>query len=100
MLNSFQVVAVSTLTEAKTAFEEAHDEFMAIISDFHIRDGDGLELHSWIRQRSGIPFLLISGSIPALPERPGLGFLAKPFNQKALHDKLFTMLEENAFSAR
>ncbi len=57
----FQVCVATGVIEAKQILlSETVD---AVCSDFHMRDGTGLELLEWLRnRRNTIPFLLLSGT--------------------------------------
>jgi len=59
------------------------ESFDAVVSDLNMPDGDGVRLASWIRERSRIPLILISGYKDAyrrwLRDIPDVTFLHKPF---------------------
>lgn len=57
----FQVSTATGVAEAKQILMS--DDINAICSDFHMRDGTGLELLEWLRGKGNmIPFLLLSGT--------------------------------------
>lgn len=56
-----QVFMATGIAEAKQVLMS--EDVDAICSDFHMRDGTGLELLEWLREQGNmIPFLLLSGT--------------------------------------
>lgn len=94
MLQPHNVVAVGSVADAMKLFHEGSD-FQAVISDFQLKNGDGLTLYKWIRRRSSVPFLLISGSIPTVEETTDLAFLPKPFKADMLQSKLAGLIDQS-----
>lgn len=90
----FHVAAAATLTEAK-AFFATRAQWTLVLADYHLPDGFGLELQSWIEeQRPGAqpPFLLMSGSVASSLDRCGVEFLAKPFTLGQLDARVRSIL--------
>lgn len=91
ILYGFEIVTASNVGQAQGHFIEDKN-FALVISDFHMPDGTGLEFYQWVRQRSEIPFLMISAAISELRNEPGLRFLAKPFDVQELRDEVAYIL--------
>lgn len=95
-MEGFEVGAAGTVCEAKALFESrrpGRGAWSLIISDYHLPDGDGMELCKWVRrhQDGSPPFLLISGVAKAA-SFPGVDFLAKPFEIPELEKRVRTLL--------
>ena len=91
----YATVAVATLSEARNAvLSEA--SFKAVVCDFGLSDGNGLEFLAWLRSERQIhaPFLLISGSAEFDGCHPSdCSFLAKPFRMEALRSRIEGLIE-------
>lgn len=90
----FHVAACATLAEAKTYFSRCKT-WTLVISDYHLPDGTGLELHGWINDQvrhAAPPFLLMSGSMKCSALCAGVDFLAKPFRPETLELHIRTLL--------
>ena len=84
ILTDFTILPATGLRIAQRLFLENTD-LVGIISDYRMNDGDGLNLFNWVRRKSPIPFLLISGyPIKDIPVTKGFKFLAKPFTLQEL----------------
>jgi two-component system, chemotaxis family, chemotaxis protein CheY len=76
------------------------DEVAAVVTDFHLRQSDGLDLIRQLRSEPGlarVPVVLISGDTdPMLPERAlaqgADAFFAKPYSPAAVRRKLEQLL--------
>ncbi len=80
------IMIASGLLEAK-ALIDGPFIFHLVICDFKLGDGEGSELHTWLRRsrNSQIPFLMISGKVDAIkPMDSRFLFLAKPFSPGVL----------------
>jgi DNA-binding NtrC family response regulator len=67
------------------------EPFAVIVSDYHLPDGNGLELLDWLKRELGVqvPFLLISDGLPRAPSAAdGYEFLAKFFLIENLRNRL------------
>lgn len=56
--------------------------FHAIVCDYQLRDGTGMDFYNWLRQKrhDQVPFLMISGKVGTISaDDSAFGFLAKPF---------------------
>jgi putative nucleotidyltransferase with HDIG domain len=89
----YYVVAVSNGKKAREIFSSG--DFNLIISDVQMPFLNGVELLQWIRERSKIPFILITGFTNLLETKNAFdyganGFLTKPFKS----DELFRILSE------
>jgi DNA-binding response OmpR family regulator len=74
----FHVAAGTTLAEART-FLHRRKNWTLVISDYHLPDGNGVELCDWIRdQRCDAPVLLMSSSPHCASLCEGIEFLPKP----------------------
>lgn len=57
----FEVSTATGVAEAKQVLMS--EDIDAVCSDFHMRDGTGLDLLEWLREKGNmIPFLLFSGT--------------------------------------
>lgn len=87
------IAIAESVEDARTYLNNAF-QFDAIVCDYTLPDGNGLELFRWLRHEraSEAPFLMISGMErgPA-PEDPKFSFLAKPFEPKHLLEHLHQM---------
>jgi len=93
------IMVVASVAQAKSLMDGPF-VFHAIICDYHLADGTGLDFYNWLRQKRKceIPFLMISGKVkPISMEDPAFDFLAKPFqpsdilevmNRLLIHDCL------------
>lgn len=85
----FTVTTASSVAEAfKASLSNSPD---MILSDFHLPDGTGLDLFGLLRAQTaqGVPFLLISSSVPNLEERTsaerlGIKFMLRPIDSARL----------------
>lgn len=92
LLRKFVIVTASGSTQAQQCLLE-HPDICAVICDYKMPDGTGLDLYRWLRQRVDIPFLLITGVLPESPlEAPGFHFLQKPFEAGQLMSQLDLMI--------
>jgi DNA-binding NtrC family response regulator len=67
------------------------EPFGVIVSDYHLPDGNGLELLDWLKRELGVqvPFLLISDGLPRAPSAvDGYEFLSKFFLIDNLRNRL------------
>lgn len=89
----FHVAPASSLAEAK-AFFHRRKAWTLVISDFHLPDGTGGELLSWVTAQPAPtpPFLLMSGSLNGETLCPGVDFLAKPFALDELESRVRALL--------
>jgi len=91
----YATVTVATLAEARNAvLSEA--SFKAVVCDFALPDGNGLEFLAWLRSERQIPapFLLISGSVDFDGcHPPDCSFLAKPFRMEELRSRIEELIE-------
>jgi DNA-binding NtrC family response regulator len=87
---SFSVTAVSSVEEAR-AYLALGEPVAAVLSDYHLPDGNGLELLEWMKWENGtlLPFLLMSGGA-YFADSPNneFQFLHKPFRPDDLHQRL------------
>ena len=76
----FHVAAASSVAEAR-AFCDRRRDWAMVIAEYHLNDGNGLELCCWMQEQPGLthlPFLITSkASSAALCA--GVEYLAKPF---------------------
>jgi two-component system OmpR family response regulator len=91
-LRGFHVTTAGSLREAQTRFW-SQQSWAVILSDYHLSDGTGLDLHSWLQEQPGIPapFLLMSGGIQAA-RADGVEFIAKPFGLLELEARVHAVL--------
>ena len=91
--HGFEVMTASTLREAQTRFW-SRPSWAIILSDYHLSDGTGLDLYSWIEDQRGrpAPFLLMSGGIKA-ELADGVAFIAKPFGLHELETRVRALLQ-------
>ena len=89
----FHVAAGASIAEAKMFFHR-RKTWTLVMSDYHLRDGNGWELCCWIRDQPGSPppFLLMSGSAHGEALCTGVDFLPKPFAIADLEARVRTML--------
>lgn len=89
----FHVAASVTVADAKTFFHRCK-HWTLVVSDYHLPDGTGLDLCSWIREQAGAapPFLLMSGSPNCANLCASIEYLAKPFPLEALESRVRTLL--------
>ena len=91
----YATVTVATLAEARNAvLSEA--SFKAVVCDFALPDGNGLEFLAWLKSERQIhaPFLLISGSVDFDGcHPPDCSFLAKPFRMEELRSRIEELIE-------
>ena len=67
------------------------EPFAAIVCDYHLPDGNGLELLDWLKRQVGVevPFLLISDGLARAPSAAdGYEFLSKFFLIENLRNRL------------
>lgn len=95
----FYVTLAANIGEAKILYGN-QDRWAAIICDYHLDDGNGLQFQAWIRTQSSTPppFLLISGTLNVQAAR-GVDFLAKPFALSELEGRIQTWLDASKKSA-
>ncbi|MEQ1878684.1 MAG: response regulator [Bdellovibrionia bacterium] len=84
----FEVVTVGRGIEARDVLQE--EEFDLVICDWKLPDFGGLDLLGFVRQRYGIPFVLMTGFSDFIQsqdvyESGAAVFLSKPFNRTVLH---------------
>lgn len=87
LVNSTAVVAESaTVAEALQILQQVH--IRAVVTDYRLPDGNGLEVLQAARQQHpDMPVLFVSGSIemePAIMDAGASAFLAKPIDFTAL----------------
>lgn len=88
----FHVAAARTFDEAKNYFHRRKC-WSLVVADYHLPDGTGRELASWVRQQAqSIPVLLMSGSPQSATLCAGTDYLAKPFRLEALETHVRTLL--------
>ena len=88
----FHAVAVRSLAEAKTFFHR-RKSWTLVVADYHLPDGTGRELCSWVRaQAHAAPVLLMSGSPQGAALCAGATYLAKPFRIEALESHVNALL--------
>jgi DNA-binding NtrC family response regulator len=78
---SFAPSVAANFREARNAVI-TEEPFAIIVSDYHLPDGNGLELLDWLKREMliHVPFLLISGGVTRTPSATDdYEFLAKPF---------------------
>ncbi len=84
------VVVVAGLAQAKSLMDGPFI-FHAIVCDYQLADGTGLDFYRWLRDSRGdfTPFIMISGQVePITRDDPAFAFLGKPFGLPALCDLL------------
>ena len=92
LLHEFRVITATGFRDAQRLWSE-HPDIDAVISDYRMPDGTGLDLFQWICRRGAIPFVLISGDfVPATVPSAGFQFLRKPFDSTALTSTLRSIL--------
>ena len=98
---SFVPAAVATVSQAQhTVLTSA--PFAAVVSDYDLPDGTGLEFLAWLRRNTPthVPFLLISGGVPRLPSaEDDYEFLAKPFPMEDFHRRLDGLISDDRLVA-
>lgn len=95
LLHEFRVITAIGVNEAQRLWSE-HPDIDAVISDYRMPDGTGLDLFKWICRRGAIPFVLISGDfVPATIPTGDFQFLRKPFDSTALTSILHSILASN-----
>jgi DNA-binding response OmpR family regulator len=84
----FHVGAAGSLNEAKSLFARRKSWTM-VIAEFHLPDGTGWELCTWLRdQKNHTPFLLTSTTpVYAVPSK-GMDYLSKPFSLDQLEARV------------
>lgn len=89
----FHVAASGTLAEAKS-YLERRKRWTLVIADYHLPDGNGLELLGCVREHVGeaTPVLLMSGSAQGAALCAGVDYLAKPFPLSALETRVQALL--------
>lgn len=88
----FHVAAARTLGEAKTQFHR-RKAWSLVIADYHLPDGTGRELASWIQEQARfVPVLLMSGSPQSATLCAGADYLPKPFRLETLEMRVHTLL--------
>jgi DNA-binding response OmpR family regulator len=88
----FHVAAAATIAEAKTYFYR-HKTWTLVVADYHLPDGTGWELCSWLREQvRPPPCLLMSGSVQGAELCDGVDFLAKPFAIGELENRVRALL--------
>jgi two-component system OmpR family response regulator len=82
----FHVAAGSTLAEARD-FLHRRKTWTLVIADYHLPDGNGIELCDWLdAQGCRAPVLLMSASPHGYALCSGLAFLPKPFPIEQLEE--------------
>jgi DNA-binding response OmpR family regulator len=88
----FHVAAATSLAEAKSYFHR-RKAWTLVVADYHLPDGNGWELCSWVReQNQATPCLLMSGSANAAALCADADYIAKPFPLVALEERLHTLI--------
>lgn len=88
------LIAIAGSVEDARAYLNNAFQFDAIVCDYALPDGNGMDLFQWLRNEraSAAPFLMISGRPrETVPQDPRFGFLAKPFEPQHLLDHLNQM---------
>ncbi|HSI84867.1 MAG: response regulator [Candidatus Methylacidiphilales bacterium] len=87
----FSLVAIASSLADGKMYLSGRVSFHAVLCDYYLPDGNGLELYDWLRDDRKLltPFILISGRTDI---RPGPGkdftFLAKPFGFSDVIERL------------
>ena len=80
----FRVAMCRSLADTKTFFHR-QKTWSLVLADYHLPDGNGRELHAWVRTHTPFtPVLLMSGSAHADMLCGDVDYLAKPFRIDAL----------------
>ena len=80
----YPVAAGTSFAEARALFYRCKT-WTYIVSDYHLPDATGIELHDWIREQGcNTPVLLVSGNPHYDSGAAGFDFLAKPFSMETL----------------
>lgn len=88
----FHVAAGASLAEAKDFFRR-RKSWTLVIADYHLPDGTGSELCSWVREQAeATPVLLMSGSPHCATLCAGTDYLSKPFPLEKLAAYMHTLL--------
>jgi CheY-like chemotaxis protein len=86
----YHVAAAGSISEAKMLFHR-RKSWKLVIADFHLPDGTGTELETWIQeQMQNTPVLLMSGSPHCSTLCAGSDYLSKPFPPERLESYLQT----------
>jgi two-component system, OmpR family, response regulator QseB len=75
------IMVVAGVAQAKSLMEGPF-VFHAIVCDYQLADGTGIDFYTWLRKacQNPVPFLMISGKVdPISIDDPAFDFLAKPF---------------------
>ena len=91
---SYAAVTAATLAEARNAVL-TQGPFKAVVCDFDLPDGTGLQFWSWLRwdRRDAARFLLMSGSTSFVRHHAAdFTFLAKPFRPEELHRSVLELI--------
>jgi DNA-binding NtrC family response regulator len=93
------IVVVAGFAQAKSLMDGPFI-FHAVVCDYKLTDGTGLDFYQWLRQvrGEGMPFIMISGETGPLSQDddPAFAFLAKPFPPA----ELWKLLQEVQAQAR
>jgi DNA-binding response OmpR family regulator len=89
--NNYQVVISKTIKEAKEKF--IIDVYDLVILDIDLPDGTGYELCKWIRDKSGVPIVFLSGLSEEVNIVAGLDmgaddYIIKPFKLSVLISRM------------
>jgi DNA-binding NtrC family response regulator len=67
--------------------------FEAVVCDYQLPDGNGLVFKNWLREQViNLPFLLMSGDVPAVKTSRRFSVLSKPFQIQEFRTALDRLL--------
>ena len=92
----FNVAAASNVAEAKEQFARQRT-WKLVVTDFHLPDGTGWDLCTWMREQVSTmpPLLLMSGSVETHTLALGVPVLAKPFALSDLEARVKALLKDD-----
>lgn len=95
--NQYEPIGANNVAHAKELFSSGHID--AIICDINMPDMSGIAFLRWIRERSAVPVILMTGYLEpqqgdAAAELGVNGILTKPFPRKELVECLATCFSE------
>jgi DNA-binding NtrC family response regulator len=87
----FSLVAIAYSVADAKGYVSGRVKFNAVLCDYYLPDGNGLDFYSWLRKERHlmVPFILISGQAEIKPT-PGqdFTFLPKPFTPNDILERL------------
>ncbi len=100
--HGYAVTVVQSIAAMRTSFDRASPDI--IVLDVGLPDGDGWEALRWLRQRSHVPVMMLTGHGETVDKVLGLelgadDYLSKPFELREVLARLHTIERRRVYAA-